>query len=161
MSARIISLLKSWAQKLCNFESYRLDSKLESKIFQLNSHWYKSHRLKSTHSRQFNKHRINHDSENIHAIDNILTSLVHSTVHASRIFNYGSASDPPSPPHDPPVAAALEEADVYLIHEYIWRRQASITAHVACFPIYKLFTDMERRLGTSRIMRWWDQDIVQ
>ena len=102
-----------------------------------------------------------HDSENIHAIDNILTSLVHSTVHASRIFNYGSASDPPSPPHDPPVAAALEEADIYLIHEYIWRRQASITAHVACFPIYKLFTDMERRLGTSRIMRWWDQDIVQ
>ena len=30
----------------------------------------------------------------------ILASLVHSPVHASPIFTYGSTSDPPSLPHD-------------------------------------------------------------
>ena len=41
-----------------------------------------------------------HDSDNICAIEKILQSPVHSTVHASQIFNYGSASDPRSSPHD-------------------------------------------------------------
>ena len=41
-----------------------------------------------------------HDSDNIRAIENILASPAHSPVHASPIFNYRSASDPPSPPHD-------------------------------------------------------------
>ena len=43
-----------------------------------------------------------HDSDNICAIDKILASLVHSLVHTSRIFTYGSASDPPPPPHESP-----------------------------------------------------------
>ena len=42
-----------------------------------------------------------HGSENIRAIEKILASLVHSTVHTSPIFTYGSSIDPPSAPHDP------------------------------------------------------------
>ena len=41
-----------------------------------------------------------HDSANIRAIEKIMELLVHSLVHASLIFSYGSASDPPSPSHD-------------------------------------------------------------
>ena len=40
------------------------------------------------------------DSEHICEIYKILTSPVHSPIHASQIFNYGSASDPPSPKHE-------------------------------------------------------------
>ena len=41
-----------------------------------------------------------HNSDDIFATDTVLTSPVHSTVQASRIFNYGNESDPPSPPND-------------------------------------------------------------
>ena len=41
-----------------------------------------------------------HDSDNIHAIEKILASPVHSPVQALPIFTDGSASDPASPPHD-------------------------------------------------------------
>ena len=53
----------------------------------------------------FDKHRINHDSANIRAIEKILTStgyLVHTPppVLASPIFTYWRASDPLSLVHD-------------------------------------------------------------
>ena len=41
-----------------------------------------------------------HHSDNIFEIENILAPPVHSPVHAPPIFNYGNASDPPSPPQD-------------------------------------------------------------
>ena len=41
-----------------------------------------------------------HDSDNICAIEKILASTVYYLVHSSRIFTYGSASEPPSPSHD-------------------------------------------------------------
>ena len=41
-----------------------------------------------------------YDSDDILTIENILASPVHSPVHASPIFTYGAASDPPSPPHN-------------------------------------------------------------
>ena len=43
-----------------------------------------------------------HDSADIYTIENILAFKVHSLVHASPIFTYGSASDPPTPSHDSP-----------------------------------------------------------
>ena len=41
-----------------------------------------------------------HDSDNICAMEKILASPINSTVYASPIINYGSESDPLSPPHD-------------------------------------------------------------
>ena len=41
-----------------------------------------------------------HYSDNIRTIEKILASPLHSMVHTSRIFTYGSASDPLSPPYD-------------------------------------------------------------
>ena len=41
-----------------------------------------------------------HNLDNIYAILNILALPVHYPVHASSIFTYGIASDPPSPRHD-------------------------------------------------------------
>ena len=61
----------------------------------------------------------------------------------------------------PLVVAALEAAGSYHMHEYIWRSQKIIVAQVACCPIYELCTEADRRPGTSRMMRWWDQDVVQ
>ena len=46
------------------------------------------------------KTRSIHDSVNIFAMEKILASLVNYPAHTSLIFNYGSTSDPPSPPHD-------------------------------------------------------------
>ena len=55
--------------------------------------------------RQFDKHRINHDSANICEIEKILTSTVYwvhtpHSVLASPIFTYWRASDPLSLLHD-------------------------------------------------------------
>ena len=53
------SEVESWAQKFCKLESQRIDSKLESKIFRLDSRWSESHWIKSNHSRRFEKYCIN------------------------------------------------------------------------------------------------------
>ena len=60
----------------------------------------------------------------------------------------------------PPVVVALEAAGLHPIMEYIRRQQATIAEKVACRPIYELCVEAERRPGTSRRMRWWDQDVV-
>ena len=40
------------------------------------------------------------------------------------------------------------------------RRQDTIEKRVACHPIYGLCMEAERIPGTSRLVRWWDQDAV-
>ena len=59
------------------------------------------------------------------------------------------------------MAAGLEAAGLYPIHEYIRRWQATIAAQVESSPIYEICTKAERRLGTIQMMIWWDQDVVQ
>ena len=54
----------------------------------------------------------------------------------------------------------METAGLHPIMEYIRRQQATIAEKVTCRPIYELCVEAERRLGTSRRMRWWDQDVV-
>ena len=46
----------------------------------------------------------------------------------------------------PPVSEALDTA-------------ATVSAQVACWPIYDLCTGEERMPGTIRFMWWWDQDV--
>ena len=60
-----------------------------------------------------------------------------------------------------PVAAELEAAGLYPIHGYIWIKKATIAAQVACWTIYELCNKAERRPRMSRMMIWWDQDVVQ
>ena len=60
----------------------------------------------------------------------------------------------------PPVVAELESAGLHPIMEYIRKWQATISEKVTCCPIYELCVEAERRLGTSRRMRWWDQDVI-
>ena len=55
----------------------------------------------------------------------------------------------------------LETTGPWPIKECIQRRQVTITAQLACKPIYELCTGAERILGSSRFMRWWDQDVGQ
>ena len=61
----------------------------------------------------------------------------------------------------PPVVAALEAAGLYTIQEYIRRRRVTIAAQVASLPIYELCIEADPSPGKIRIMRWWDQDVVQ
>ena len=60
--------------------------------------------------------------------------------------------------------SAVEEemyaAGIHPIGIYTKRRQMNIAEKVACRPVYTLCTEAERMLGTSRMMRWWDQDAV-
>ena len=56
--------------------------------------------------------------------------------------------------------AALEDAGLHPIIEYIRRQQATIVERVVFHPIYELYVEAERRTWTSRRMRWWDQDMV-
>ena len=56
---------------------------------------------------------------------------------------------------------ALDSTGLWLINEYIQRRQGRIAAQVACRPIYELCTGAERIPGSSQMMRRWDQDVVR
>ena len=53
----------------------------------------------------------------------------------------------------------LKAVWIYNIKEYIQIRQVLIAAQVACRPIYDMCTEVEWMLGSSRMMRWWDQDV--
>ena len=37
----------------------------------------------------------------------------------------------------------------------------TILEKVAYRPIYELCAEAEKMLGTSRVVRWWDQDVVK
>ena len=60
----------------------------------------------------------------------------------------------------PPVVVTPEAAGLNPIQEYIWGRQVTIPAQMACCPIYELCTKAERRPGKIRMIIWWDQDVV-
>ena len=59
-----------------------------------------------------------------------------------------------------PVVAVLEAAGLHPIMEYIRRRHATIAGKLICLPIYEFCIETERIPGTSRMMIWWDQDVV-
>ena len=61
----------------------------------------------------------------------------------------------------PPVVAAIKAVGLYPMKEYIRRQQADIAAQVVCRPIYELCIEAEGRPGTSQMMIWRDQDVVQ
>ena len=56
--------------------------------------------------------------------------------------------------------AALKTAEQLPIMEYIRRPHATIAEKLSCRPIYELCLGVERRLGMSQRMRWWDKDVV-
>ena len=58
------------------------------------------------------------------------------------------------------VGEATEAAGIHPIEVYIRRRHATISERVACRPIYELCMEAERMPGTTRLVRWWDQDAV-
>ena len=43
---------------------------------------------------------------------------------------------------------------------YIKRRKTTMKERVACWPIYELCMEAERRPRTIRMVRWWYQDAV-
>ena len=53
---------------------------------------------------------------------------------------------------------AMEVTGVWLMWEYIRRRQATITRYIVENPIFELCMRAERRKESSRFIRWWDQD---
>ena len=59
------------------------------------------------------------------------------------------------------MADVLEPTGLCMVEEYIQRQQATITAQVACRSIYELFTGAEWMPWSSRLMRWWEQDVVR
>ena len=58
------------------------------------------------------------------------------------------------------VASAMDAAGIHPIGKYTMRRKMTIAKKVACLPIYELCVKAERILGTIRMVRWWDQDVV-
>ena len=54
----------------------------------------------------------------------------------------------------------MEFTGLHLIRVYISRKQETIAESVACRPIYDLCKEVDRIPGTSRLVRWWDQDAV-
>ena len=59
----------------------------------------------------------------------------------------------------PLVADSMEPAGIWPIKEYIQRRKSTITAQVACQKIYEICNGAELMPVSSRLMRWWDQDV--
>ena len=60
----------------------------------------------------------------------------------------------------PLVVTAMETARLHPIREYIRRRQANIAKKVVCRLIYEMYAVAERIPRTSRVVRWWDQEVV-
>ena len=60
----------------------------------------------------------------------------------------------------PSVVEETEDMGIHPIGLYTKRRQATIAERVYCRPIYKIFTEAERMPGTSRLVKWWEQDAV-
>ena len=60
----------------------------------------------------------------------------------------------------PPVVAAMESAGLHPIGEYIRRQQMTIAEKLACHPIYEICVKVERILGTIRMVKCWDQEVV-
>ena len=54
----------------------------------------------------------------------------------------------------------MDSMGLHPIEVYIKRRQKTISERLACQPVYALCTDAEIMLGTSWMMIWWDQDMV-
>ena len=60
----------------------------------------------------------------------------------------------------PEVEEAAEAVGLHPIRVYIKRRKTTVVDRVACRPVYTLCTEAEWMLGTSRVVRWWDQDAL-
>ena len=60
----------------------------------------------------------------------------------------------------PSLEEAMEAAGFHPIGVYIKRRNTTIADRVAYCPVYALCMEAERIPGTSRLVRWWDQDSV-
>ena len=60
----------------------------------------------------------------------------------------------------PEIEEAMESTGIQPIRVYIKRRKTTILERVACRPIYALCTESEWMPGTSRLVRWWDQDAL-
>ena len=58
----------------------------------------------------------------------------------------------------PPVVEATKGLGIHPIGECTRRRQANMSERVDCRSIYELCMEAERRPGTSRMVRRWDQD---
>ena len=58
----------------------------------------------------------------------------------------------------PPLQPALEQAGLFPMREYVRRRQARIAEHIATRPIYDLCAQAQALSGSSRFLRWWQQD---
>ena len=51
-------------------------------------------------------------------------------------------------------------AVLHTIRDYIRIRQSNIAEKLAYRPIYELCAKADQMPGTSRMMSWWDQDVV-
>ena len=58
----------------------------------------------------------------------------------------------------PPIAPAMKDAGIYSIQTYIWRRQSTAVDYIATRDIYRLCTEAAPPTGSSRCLRWWQQD---
>ena len=60
----------------------------------------------------------------------------------------------------PEVYGAMDAAGIHPIGVYIKSRHTNIAKRVSFCPIYAMCTEAERMPGTSRMVHWWDQDVL-
>ena len=60
----------------------------------------------------------------------------------------------------PAVDEEMDATGHHSIGVYIKRWQTNLSQRVANCPIYALCKVVEKMPGTSRLVRWWDQDAV-
>ena len=54
----------------------------------------------------------------------------------------------------------MDTAGIHPIRNYIRRWQVKISEKVSYRPISELYVETEWMRRTSRMVRWWDQDVV-
>jgi hypothetical protein len=58
----------------------------------------------------------------------------------------------------PPLQEVLQEDGLYSMQEYIRRRQRTVEQYIAVLPIHTLCREATPHTGSSKFLRWWDQD---
>ena len=77
---------------------------------------------------------------------------------ARRISGLVAQRTGPNEWHYPPIEEALEQTGLWPMREYIYRRQNTIAQEIAVRPIYEMCLEATPATGSSRFLRWWQQD---
>ena len=102
-----------------------------------------------------------YESESWLVTEDILKFLAAFHHHATRRITRMTAKRGSGREWEYPVEVeTMDSAGIHPIGVYTKVRKATIAERVACRPVYAMYVGAERIPGTSQMVCWWGQDVV-